>query len=136
MTRLRSARPLALLLLLGAAILAPTAGAQQNGGTVRTLIAAINAGEVEGIQNAMAPDFELVFVGGTTVTGTEAQHLLVLLDTPITLVSTVPQGNHVNHTLLQFGTGRQYLIVFEGAGSGKIKRMTFYDATTPQGEEP
>ena len=95
----------AVVLVIGALVVTTRSGqaTQQNGNTFRSLIEALNAEDAVGVQAHLADDFSLTFVGGTTVSGTEAQHLLLLLDTPITVLSVTPGGMQNGAAQIDFG---------------------------------
>ena len=108
------------------------AATQSNAGTFHMLITALNAEDAVGVQAHLADDFKLTFVGGTTVTGTEAVHLLMLLDTPINIVSVTPAGMQHGTAVIEFGSKPpQYTVNYTGARGGKFASWTIEIPTTP-----
>ena len=131
---MRLPRLLIVLLVAGAGVLAAdrATATQQNAGTFHMLISALNAEDAVGVQAHLADDFSLTFVGGTTVSGAEAVHLLMLLDTPINIVSVTPAGMQHGTAVLEFG-GKppQYTVHYAGARGGKFASWTIEIPTTP-----
>ena len=129
------------LLLVLAALALTTAGslvtvrgsdAQRNAGTFHAFVEALNADDAVGVQAHLADDFTLTFVGGTTLTGTEAVHLLMLLDTPITAVSVTPGGMQKGTAVVEFGgVPPQYTINYTGVRGGRFASWTIEVPTTP-----
>ncbi len=131
---MRIPRLIAVVLAAGAiALAAQDAHAQQNQGTLHSLIEALNAEDTVGVQAHLASDFTLTFTGGTTVTGTEAVHMLMLLDTPITLVSGTPGGMQKGTAEINFGSGTPtYTLSYTGARGGKFASITIEAPATPE----
>jgi hypothetical protein len=125
---------LALLGLAAAALLLTaqvSSAAQQNQGTLHTMIDALNAANQDEVQAHLADNFQLTFTGGTTVSGTEALDLLMLLDTPITIVSATPGGNQKGSAVLEFGgKGLMYTLDYTGARGGKFATWTINAPTS------
>lgn len=130
---MRIPRLIAVVLAAGAlALTAQGTDAQRNQGTLHTLIEALNAEDAVGVQAHLASDFTLTFTGGTTSTGTEAVHMLMLLDTPITIVSGTPAGMQRGSAQINFGSGTPtYTLSFTGARGGKFASITIEAPATP-----
>lgn len=108
-----------------------TSAAQQNQGTLHTMVDALNAANQDEVQSHLADDFQLTFTGGTTVSGAEALDLLMLLDTPITIVSSTPGGNQKGSAVLEFGgKGLMYTLDYTGARGGKFATWTINAASS------
>jgi hypothetical protein len=99
--------------------------AQMNGGSFRALIAALNADDRAAVQVHLAETFQLTFTGGTTVSGDDAVQILMLLDTPIDIVSVTPGGDQKGTAVLTFGnTTEHYTVDYTGARGGKVATIT------------
>ena len=131
---MRLSRLIAIALAAGAVLITAqvSTAAQQNQGTLHTLIDALNAANQSEVQSHLSDDFQLTFSGGTTVTGQEALDMLMLLDTPITIVSATPGGNQKGSAVLEFGgKGLMYTLDYTGARGGKFASWTIEVPTTP-----
>jgi hypothetical protein len=99
--------------------------AQMNGGSFRALVAALNADDQAAVQVHLAETFQLSFSGGSTLTGDEAVQVLMLLDTPIDIVSIMPGGGQKGTAVLTFGNAPEhYTVDYTGARGSKIATMT------------
>lgn len=127
MTDMRIAR-FGVLALVGIALAAaalvvsaPASEAQMNGGSFRALIASLNADDKAAVGSHLAPDFSLTFTGGTTVTGDEGTTMLLLLDTPIDIISVTPGSGSKGSAVITFGNAEEhYTIAYTGARGGKF----------------
>ena len=132
---MRPIRALALLLALGALVFTAQAGqATQSGmaGSFHALIEALNAEDSVGVQAHLADNFTLTMTGGTTLSGTEAVHVMMLMDTPISNVSVMPGGGQKGTAVVEFGGVKpQYTITYTGARGGKFASWTSEVPTTP-----
>lgn len=128
---------LILIALAACAVLITTqvsSAAQQNQGTLHTMIDALNAANQSEVQSHLSDDFQLTFTGGTTVSGQEALDMLMLLDTPITVVSSTPGGDQKGSAVLEFGgKGLMYTLDYTGARGGKFATWTINSPTSSSG---
>jgi hypothetical protein len=92
---------------------------QRNTANFQALIDALNA-EDEGSVNArVATDFTLYFFNANLVMGQQAVQLLMLLDTPITVVSITPGPGMSGVAIVRFGGSTiQYTIRYGATPDG------------------
>jgi hypothetical protein len=114
-------------------LLAVRAGdAQMNHGSFTALIDALNAEDAVGVQAHLAENFTLTMSGGTTLSGTEAVTTIMLLDTPINVVSVTPGGMSRGSAVVEFGgVPPQYTLTYTGARDGKFASIVIDLPTTP-----
>jgi hypothetical protein len=112
------------LLVAGALSVTPPVEAQRNSNTVRNFIDALNSDNATTINGFLAPDFQLIFTGGATYSGAQAQQLLLDFQRPIAIKSTMPQGMQVNQVTVSFNNSVDYELTFNGARGGKIAKLT------------
>jgi hypothetical protein len=128
---MRVPRILAVLVFLAVGVASSTsrATAQQNNNSFKNFIDVLNTGDAAMVQTHLASDFSLTFTGGTTVTGSEAVDMLLLLDRPIAIdsVSSDGGGSHGGTAHLTFGSGQQYTVTFTGAMGGNLASLTIGD---------
>jgi hypothetical protein len=106
--------------------------AQMNHGSFTALIDALNAEDAIGVQAHLADDFTLTMSGGTTLSGTEAVQTMMLLDTPINVVSVTPGGMSKGTAVVEFGgVPPQYTVTYTGGRDGKFASWTIDVPTTP-----
>lgn len=125
----------AAIVLSVVALASPRRGeAQGMAGTFTSLITSLNTSNTTEMQSYLADDFTLTFIGGTTLQGAAAQHLLVLLNTPITIISAMPGrgGAMSGSAILQFGDGRWYTVTYSGAMNAKVATLTIEGESVPQ----
>jgi hypothetical protein len=116
----------ALVVATGGLLIAVRASdAQMNGGSFRALIAALNADDQAAVQVHLAENFQLSFSGGSTLTGDEAVQVLMLLDTPVDIVSVTPGGQQKGTAVLTFGNAPEhYTVDYTGARGSRIATMS------------
>jgi len=133
-TYMRFPRLLLAMIAIGAMLLTVhgSDAAQRNGGSFHTLIDALNAADQSEVQSHLADNFTLTFTGGTTATGTDALQMMMLMDTPITIVSETPGGGQKGAAVLEFGgKGLYYTVDYTGARGGKFATWTISDPPSP-----
>ena len=136
MNRMRRVQVFAAVIALGALLLSTRSGqatqVPHSAGTFERMITALNANDAVGVQAHLAEDFSLTFIGGTALTGAEAAHLLLLLDTPITIVTLTPGGDQKGTAVLEFGNQPpHYTVHYTGARNGRFASWTIDIPTTP-----
>jgi hypothetical protein len=134
----RSRLFLPLIVLLTAVAVAPGRATAQGGmhASFSALIDALNAANQAEVQTHLSPSFTLTFTGGTTVTGSEALQMLMLLDTPITIVSATAGGDQKGSAVLEFGgKGLMYTVSYTGARGGMFATWTISEMGTTSSNE-
>jgi hypothetical protein len=79
---------------------------QRNTANFQALIDALNAEDEASVSARVAPDFTLYFFNANLVMGQQAVQLLMLLDTPIAVVSITPGPGMSGVAVLRFGASR------------------------------
>jgi hypothetical protein len=131
---MRLPRVLIAVLAAGAVLLSTQiAGATQaTDGAFNSVIYALNANDRAAVASHLAPNFQLTFTGGTTVTGTEALDMLMLLDTPIKIVFSGPTGNLTGSAVVTFDADPiEYAIEYTLAPDGKFATWTIASPDEP-----
>jgi hypothetical protein len=131
---MRLTRLLSVMLLTLAGMTATyVAEAAPNGaGSFRSVIYALNANDREAVGSHLTPDFQLTFTGGTTVDGDEALDMLMLLDTPISIVSVESTGDLTGVGIVRFGDEPdEYVIEYTIAVNNQFSTWTIESPGEP-----
>ena len=115
-----------LLVALGIAYAAANPPPRDQSGkvtVVHNFIAALNAHHSDAALRLTTPDFAVVDATGANVTGSAGVARLVVLGTPIRIISLTPRATEVTG-VLRFGSGAPTAVTFVGrASAGRIFRL-------------
>lgn len=124
---------LAVTLTVGAfSLTASSSNAQGMATTFRNFIDAVNTRDVNQVRPFLDDTFTLTFTGGTSVTGTEAEQMLMLLDAPIVIVSVRPAGGGSGQAVLQFGDAASHYGVEYTGAMARIASLTIFGEVDPR----